>query len=358
MKNVHFPVIILVCMMLFTGCATQSLHNTQFVMWEGKDNTHTFDKITAINARFLATTSNDSKLTVIHKGKEYAPTLIEMVNSHSNIGRYGVRIPGLFMPGNEVLQVKITNGDFTSMDETSVRIFPSHLLKVKSEVGEEISMEEEIAGLIKSLSKGDAVEFTAIPSSGLTIPHNQFRTYIEGTSNKAPAIGLSISAHDGYTVPVDAEKIGVHISWIDPNDQSNIVKIFPSDGSQAVETIPGLKRPRIVCGDISRIDDGEDPAFFVNCEIKPPIYPDNTLSVDNVKFDIMESNIKGYKVLPFGAPQFSAGKWSMGFKLVGKLPIPKGIGGSIKIRIKAAAKFSNGESSPEATKSCKFNVTY
>jgi hypothetical protein len=72
----------------------------------------------------------------------------------------------------------------------------------------------------------------------------------------------------------------------------------------------------------------------------------------------MESNIKGYKVLPFGAPQFSAGKWSMGFKLVGKLPIPKGIGGSIKIRIKAAAKFSNGESSPEATKSCKFNVTY
>jgi hypothetical protein len=77
-----------------------------------------------------------------------------------------------------------------------------------------------------------------------------------------------------------------------------------------------------------------------------------------VKFELKEQNVKGYKVVPVGEPKLSAGKWTQSYKLDGKIPVPRGTGGSIKITAKAAAQLPNGETSPEATKSCKFNIVF
>jgi hypothetical protein len=171
-------------------------------------------------------------------------------------------------------------------------------------------------------------------------------------------IGLQVGSNDGYNVPLDADKVSVRIVWQDPKDQAIQVQIFPTDGSNAVETQPGPKRPRIVCGDASRITDAKSPIFFVNVEIKAPSYPDITPTIKGVKFELKEQNVKGYKVVPVGEPKLSAGKWTQSYKLDGKIPVPRGTGGSIKITAKAAAQLPNGETSPEATKSCKFNIVF
>jgi len=233
------------------------------------------------------------------------------------------------------------------------------LATVKSEDGADVKNEEEIAGVIKSLSKGSTIEFAAVPTSGSTIPGSQFRTIIEGTTKKSPVIGLQVTATDGYNVPIDAERVSLRIVWTDPKEQSIQVQIFPTDGSNAVETVPGPKKPRINCGDASPITDAKAPVFFVNVEIKPPTDSAYiSAKIKGVKFEIKEQSIKNYTVIAVGEPKFSAGKWLQGYKLDGKLPLPKQTRGSLKIQAKATLQLPNGEVSPEASKSCKFNIVY
>ena len=256
------------------------------------------------------------------------------------------------------MTASLSSAGKTVVEELNLKVFATGLATVKTEEGEDVRNEEEITGLVKSLSKGDAVEFTAVPNSGSTIPGSQFRTIIEGTTKKAPVVGLQVGANDGYNIPIDADRVSVRIVWQDPKDQSIQVQIFPTDGSSAVEAQPGPKRPRIVCGDASRITDAKTPIFYVNVEIKAPSYTDITASIKGVKFEVKEQNIKGYKVVPVGEPKLTSGKWTQSYRLDGKLPIPRGTGGSIKIQAKAAAQLPNGETSPEATKSCKFNIVF
>ena len=356
--NKHSVCFAAICIMLLSGCATQSLHKASVLMWEAKDNTNGFDKASALTARFLASTSDEANVSVIHRGIKYKPTFVEMVNSYSDIARYAVRIPGPFTPGDEVLQVIHSNGEFTNMDEIKVRIFPSRLLTTTMEDGQEITLEEEITGFIKSLSKGDAIEFTAIPSSGLTIPLQQFRTVIEGTARKEPVTGLIVSSSDGYYVTEHSDKVSVNMVWIDPNDQMNVVKIFPSDGSQSVEAMPEFKRPRIAHAESKRVIVLDKPRFEVFTEIKPPTYPDIDVDISDVSIEIIEQNIHGYRVVPAGTVKYQQGLYSTMFELQGNQPLPEKGGGSVKVRVKASTKSPSGEKSAPASRTFRLPIMF
>lgn len=343
---------------MFVGCMTQSLHHQAFLMWETKGNKHGFDKSASITATFLATASEEAQITVIHNGKYYNPTFIEMVNSFSPIARYSVRIPGPFPPGNELLQVKAKYGEFTCMDELQVEIFPSRLLVLKTEDGEELSLEDEISALIKSLGKGDAVEFNALPSSGLNIPLNQFRTYIHGTTNNKPLIGTSVMSADQYTIPSNANKVTIRMVWIDPLDQTNIVTIFPSDGTDSLETTPTLKSPRIISAEAKRVYILEKPRFEVITDIKAPSYSDMALDISDVSIEIVDQNIHGYRVVPIGNVTYQEGLSSITFELQGNTSNPTRIQGMVKVRVKATCTSPTGEKSAFAIRTFKLPVNY
>ena len=350
---------IIVLMALLAGCATHAPYQGgPFIKWEHNGVINSFDKASAFTAIFIARSIGDDMPIVEFEGKQVSYDPIGMVQDNSGIKAFRVRLLGPLSEGTYTMSAKQTVNGLTSQDKLTMHIFPTRLAEIQTSEGETIRSEEEITGLIKSLSKGDAVEFCAIPSSGHTIPTNQFRTFIKGTTKEHPIIGLHVHFADNYYIGPNAMNIGARIIWQDPNDQSTIVQLFPTDGSEYLESIPGLKRPRIVCGDISRIVDEQDPVFFIACEVKAPIYLDMTTIVKNVTFEIKEQNIKGYTVIPYGIPQLVNGKWQMGFKLDGLLPLPRGTGGTINLKIKASAVTPSGETSPEMLKSCKFNVVF
>jgi len=330
------------------------------ITWDDNGQLYSFDKAGKYVATFVANLYDKATPSIQFNGSTSGVSITKVgpTSTNGKAGRYKVEINRDLSPGEYKMTASLSSAGKTVVEEMNLKVFPTGLATVKTEEGEDVRNEEEITGLVKFLSKGDAVEFTAVPTSGSTIPGSQFRTFIEGTSKKSPVIGLQVGANDGYNIPIDADKVSVRIVWQDPKDQSIQVQVFPTDGSSAVEAQPGPKRPRIVCGDASRITDAKTPIFFVNVEIKAPSYTDITASIKGVKFEIKEQNIKGYKVVPVGEPKLTSGKWTQSYRLDGKIPIPRGTGGSIKIQAKAAAQLPNGETSPEASKSCKFNIVF
>lgn len=330
------------------------------ITWDDNGQLYSFDKAGKYVATFVANLYDKATPTIQFNGSTSGVSITKVgpTSTNGKAGRYKVEVNRDLSPGEYKMTASLSSAGKTVVEEMNLKIFSTGLATVKTEEGDDVKNEEEITGLVKSLSKGDAVEFTAVPTSGSTIPGSQFRTIIDGTTKKSPVIGLQVGANDGYNIPIDADRVSVRIVWQDPKDQSIQVQIFPTDGSNAVEAQPGPKRPRVVCGDASRITDAKTPIFFVNVEIKAPTYADITATIKGVKFEVKEQNIKGYKVVPVGEPKLTSGKWTQSYRLDGKLPIPRGTGGSIKIQSKAAAQLPSGETSPEASKSCKFNIVF
>jgi hypothetical protein len=330
------------------------------ITWDDNGQLYSFDKAGKYVATFVANLYDKATPSIQFNGSTSGVSITKVgpTSTNGKAGRYKVEINRDLSPGEYKMTASLSSAGKTVVEEMNLKIFATGLATVKTEEGDDVKNEEEITGLVKSLSKGDAVEFTAVPTSGSTIPGSQFRTIIDGTTKKSPVVGLQVGANDGYNIPIDADRVSVRIVWQDPKDQSIQVQIFPTDGSSAVEAQPGPKRPRVVCGDASRITDAKTPIFFVNVEIKAPTYADITATIKGVKFEVKEQNIKGYKVVPVGEPKLTSGKWTQSYRLDGKLPIPRGTGGSIKIQAKAAAQLPSGETSPEASKSCKFNIVF
>lgn len=358
MKSIKY--IFSICsIVLLIGCtSTQVLKDKSFAMFD-EDFVQTFDKAQGVKVTFVANYINDMKPRIEFRGNSYQPEDMSSIHNGNQMKRYTVNIPGPIEQGDYTVTLKHGSGEEEVTDELSLKVYPTKLQTIKLEdEGVEFSLEDEMIGLIKSLSKGDALEFSVLPSSGTSIPLNQFRILTKGFTKSSPILGTSVASYNGYNVALDADRVGVKLVWIDPSDQENIVQIAPTDGSEYIETVPALKRPRIVCGDISRITDENNPVFMISCEVKAPLYEDSNMSINDVTFEIKETSVKGYKATPIGQPQLLNGKWTMGFKLIGTLPIPKGIGGSFKISVKAAAMAPNGEKSSVSTRSCKFNVVY
>jgi len=358
MTNIKHVFSIFLTIFLIGCSATQVVKQRPFAVWD-ESSLQTFDKAQNVRMSFIANSIDGIEPRVEFRGKTYQPTDKKTIPNGNHVHRYRVDIPGPIEQGEYTVILKHGFSEEEITDQLSLKVFPSRLQTVKFEdEAIEFSLEEELVGLTKSLSKGDALEFSVLPSSGLSIPFNQFRILTKGFTKTSPILGMSVASYDGYNVPVDADNIGVKIIWIDPNDQYTIVQIAPTDGSEFIEAIPVLKRPRIVCGDITRITDENNPVFMISCEVKPPTYADMTLGISDVKFDIKEISIKGYKITQIGNPQLLNGKWTVGYTLEGVLPIPKGTGGTIKISIKATAIAPSGEKSYESSKSCRFNVVY
>ncbi|MBM4150193.1 MAG: hypothetical protein FJ219_00905 [Ignavibacteria bacterium] len=330
------------------------------ITWDDNGQLYSFDKAGKYVATFVANLYDKATPTIQFNGSTSGVSITKVgpTSTNGKAGRYKVEVNRDLSPGEYKMTASLSSAGKTVVEEMNLKIFSTGLATVKTEEGDDVKNEEEISGLVKFLAKGDAVEFTAVPTSGSTIPGSQFRTIIDGTTKKSPVIGLQVGANDGYNIPIDADRVSVRIVWQDPKDQSIQVQIFPTDGSNAVEVQPGPKRPRVVCGDASRITDAKTPIFFVNVEIKAPTYPDIIATIKGVKFEVKEQNIKGYKVVTVGEPKLTSGKWTQSYRLDGKLPIPRGTGGSIKIQAKAAAQLPSGETSPDATKSCKFNIVF
>lgn len=342
-----------------SGCTTHvPMKRSPFIRWEQRGEMHSFDKAGSYSAIFIAETDKDNLPSIRLDDRNLEYTSMGLVQEYSNITAYKVKIPGPLIAGEHRINAKQTIGEHSAEDSLTLIVHPTRLATFQSEDGEKYTNEEEVTGLIKSLSKGDAVEFCAVPGSGFSIPEHQFRTIIKGTKQERPLIGLHVRSSDNYYIGPDADNIKARIIWQDPNDQSVSVQLFPTDGSEYLEAFPGLKRPRIICGEISRITDDQDPIFFISCEVKTPIYEEMTTTIKDVKFEIMEQGVKGYKVISYGRPQLVNGTWQMGFKLDGPLPLPRGTGGTIKIRVKAKAATTKGEESPEAVRSCRFNIVY
>ncbi|MFN4916953.1 MAG: hypothetical protein ACK5HH_05830 [Ignavibacteria bacterium] len=331
------------------------------ITWDDNGQIYSFDKAGKYVATFVANLYDKATPSIQFNGSNSGVTITKVgpTSANGKAGRYKVEVNRDLAPGEYKMTASLASAGKTVVEECNLKVFSTGLATVKSEDGADVKNEEEIAGVIKSLSKGSTIEFAAVPTSGSTIPGSQFRTIIEGTTKKSPVIGLQVTATDGYNVPIDAERVSLRIVWTDPKEQSIQVQIFPTDGSNAVETVPGPKKPRINCGDASPITDAKAPVFFVNVEIKPPTDSAYiSAKIKGVKFEIKEQSIKNYTVIAVGEPKFSAGKWLQGYKLDGKLPLPKQTRGSLKIQAKATLQLPNGEVSPEASKSCKFNIVY
>ena len=328
------------------------------ITWDDNGQLYSFDKAGKYVATFVANLYDKSTPVVQFNGSNVTVTKVGPTSANGKAGRYKVEVSRELNPGEYKFTASLSSAGKTAVENMNLKVFSTGLANTTAEDGSEVKGEEEIAGIVKNLSKGDALEFSAVANSGSTIPGSQFRTIIEGATKKAPVVGLQISSNDGYTVPIDADKVSVRIVWTDPKDQSIQVQIFPTDGSNAVEVSPGPKRPRLQCADATRITDAKTPLFYVSVDIKPPTYTDIQATIKGVKFELQEQNIKGYKVVPIGEPKLQSGKWTQSYKLDGKLPIPRGTGGSIKIKAKASAQLPSGEVSPEASKSCKYNIVY
>jgi hypothetical protein len=358
MTNIKHVFSIFLTIFLIGCSSTQVLKQSPFAIWD-ESFVQTFDKAQGVNVTFTANSIDNVEPRIEFRGNTYRPIEKSSITKGNQIKKYQVNIPGPIEQGEYRVTLKHGSGEEEITDELSLKVYPSRLQTIKLEDEDiEFSLEDELVGLTKSLSKGDALEFNVLPSSGTSIPLNQFRILTKGFTKSSPILGTSVASYNGYNVPFDADKVGVKLIWIDPSDQENIVQIAPTDGSEFIETVPGLKRPRIVCGDITRITDENNPVFMISCEVKAPVYADINTSISDVIIEIRETSVKGYKVTTIGQPQLLNGKWTMGFKLVGTLPIPKGTGGSIKISIKAAAMAPNGEKSSISSRTCRFNVVY
>lgn len=327
--------------------------------WDDNSQLYSFDKANKVVATFVANLYDKVTPSVQFNGNTLIPIKIGPTSENGKAGRYKVEINSQINPGEYKITASLTSAGKSVVEDMKLNVFPTGLAIVKdADSGEDVKNEDEIIGTIKSLSKGDAFEFVAIPTSRSIIQGDQFRTIIEGATKKSPIIGLAVNSTDGFNIPIDADKVSVRILWQSPKDQSIQVQIFPTDGSSAVEASPGPKRPRINCGDASRITDANSPVFFVDAEIKPPTYTEVQAVIKGVKFELGDQIVKGYKVIALGEPKLSGGKWTQGFKLEGRIPVPRGTGGSIKVKVKATAQLPNGEMSLEQTKNCKYQIAY
>ncbi|MBK9248608.1 MAG: hypothetical protein IPM69_10955 [Ignavibacteria bacterium] len=332
------------------------------------DQLYSFDKATKTVATFTANLFDKVTPTVTFNGKPVTVTKQNATDATGRVGKFKVEINEPIGEGQYALTASHTSGGKTISPVCSLTVFQTGLATVKDAEGQDIRNKDEIIGSIEGVSYGDALQFEAIPTSGSKIPGNQFRIFVEGTTNKQPANRLSIASSDNYVVPVSSEKISVRIVWQSPKDQDIKVQLFP-DGNGPFETKPTQRKPSINLPGItvSPMTDPRDPTIVVqNIEIKAPTSGaaegageiDQKAQVVGVKIEVVESTIKGYSVQVIGEPQKNGAKYNVTLRLKGPVPVPRGTKGTIKLKIKASAQHPNGEKSKEAVKPYNFPFSF
>jgi len=336
------------------------------VAWDD-EQLYSFDKAPKTVATFIASPFDKGMPEVKMNGKTLNVIKGNATDASGKTGKYKVEINEQLGEGDYVLTASHSNGGKTSTQTCSLKVFQTSLQCNKIEGSDEkLCNEDEIKGAIDGISFGDALQFEAIPTSGSKIPGNQFRIYIEGTTNKQPANRLSVASTDNYIVPASSENVSVRIVWQSPKDQSIQVQIFPKENGP-FETKPTQRKPSInILGlSVSPMTDPRDPTIVVqNIEIKAPTSGDGEggeqrAQIVGVKAEIDDkTNIKGYSVVVVGEPQKNGPKYNITLRLKGPIPVPRGTKGTIKLRIRAAAQHPNGEKSKDAVKPITVNFNY
>jgi hypothetical protein len=336
------------------------------VQWDD-EQLYSFDKAPKTVATFIASPFDKGMPVVTFNGRNLNVTKLNATDASGKTGKYKVEINEPIGEGTYTITATHSNGGKTASSVCSLTVFPTGLATVKSpDGGDPIENSAEIIGAIDGISYGDALAFEAIPTSGSKIPGNQFRIFIEGTTNKQPANRLSVSSADNYVVPTSSDKVSVRIIWQSPKDQDIKVQIFPSTNGP-FETKPTQRKPsiNIANASVSPMTDPRDPTIVLqNIEIKPPTsgaddgVTETKAQVVGVKIDVVESSIKGYSVIAVGEPAKNGTKYNITLRLKGQLPVPRGTRGQIKLKIRASAQHPNGEKSKEAVRPYNFTFSF
>jgi hypothetical protein len=331
-------------MFLNISCvSTYNINDLTFIKWENSDPIYTFDKASKIVGVFIAPNIDHISPTVEFNGKTYKSKRIAAVDEKGIIYKYIVEIEDKVVPGNYDLVATYKKDGIENKSKTQVIVYPSNLMTYKDEDLSEIRVEEGLSAYLNSLLKGDYVEYNAIPSSINNIPSNQFRINISGLSKSQVIHDYIIGYWNNIFVPLQTEKVNLNIVWKNPLDTSISVRLFPSDSNESYVFTPQLKRPRIVPSTRYIIVDSNPRYIILSGDIKPPSYSYhyNESGITDVKFEIQEINVSGYKFEILGSPYSVDGVWQQKFKIVETSKVSKKLEGDIRFRIKAKTVIGN-----------------
>lgn len=218
-----------------------------------------------------------------------------------------------------------------------------------------ITNADEVNSLLES-SWGDAMELVVQPSSGSTIPPDQFMMQFGfgGGNQIAPLRKLNVGPNDRVIVPPGTDKVSLTVAWKDPIS-GDVVELFSGSGDV------GLKRPMIVTTDLRAepISDQNSAEFkVIGIVIRPPqVSEDERADVGDVTASVTNSTVRDmrtgqtYKVTVVGKPRKTTGQnYEVTVKLTGgKTPLTKGqVKGNFNLSVSATARSQGTESRPRS----------
>ncbi|MCU0330129.1 MAG: hypothetical protein MUC47_04010, partial [Candidatus Kapabacteria bacterium] len=233
-----------------------------------------------------------------------------------------IPVAGNLQPREEpyVFELVQTNGGKTSEPvQCSVYVYDASITNA-----------EEVNSLLEA-SWGDAMELVVQPSSGSTIPPDQFMMQFGfgGGNQIAPLRKLNVGPNDRVIVPPGSDKVSLTVAWKDPIS-GDVVELFSGSGDV------GLKRPMIVTTDLRAepISDQNSAEFkVIGIVIRPPqVSEDERADVGDVTASVTNSTVRDmrtgqtYKVTVVGKPRKTTGQnYEVTVKLTGgKTPLTKG----------------------------------
>ena len=225
MRRVLSYLLVIVCMTFTAEAGKERLQ----IMFDAQEY-YSFDKAAKAVILFSASEISGSAPIVTIGGKTYTPK--KMYEIRKSFAQYKVEVPSNVDPGTYTVRVQLKNKKDSIEDATRLTIFPTDLAKRTNEDGEERDSYTSLIQKLVSLHQGDLLELSIIPSSGATIPQNQFRIFtygIEGDKEEKIYLGLQIAEPYSPRISSDAKECGIKVVWTNPHDVSETVTIFPKD---------------------------------------------------------------------------------------------------------------------------------
>lgn len=238
MRRLMYYVMMIVCMTLIAEAGKERLQ----IIFDAQEY-YSFDKASKAVIIFSATEIQGSAPVVIIGGKTYTPK--KMSEIRNSFAKYKVEVPSYVDPGTYTVRVQLKNKKESVEEYTQLKIFPTGLAKRTNDEGEERDSYTSIIQKLASLHQGDLLELSIIPSSGATIPQNQFRIFtygIEGDKEEKIYLGLQIAEPYSPRISSDTKECGIKVVWTNPHDVSETITIFPKDKEYHVFQPKSIKK--------------------------------------------------------------------------------------------------------------------
>ena len=254
-----------------------------------------------------------------------------------------IPVKGALTPRAEpyVFKLKQTNqGKESEPVQCSVYVYDS-----------KITNADEVA-LFMEVGWGDAIELVAVPSSGNTIPPEEFimQFNMGAGTQTAPLNKLNVKLSDNVVVPPGTDKVGLTIGWKDPIT-GDVVELLSTSAPV------GLKRPFIVTSDMvaDPIVDQTSGEFVVKgIKVNPPAISETERArVGNVIVEVTDVSVRDmrrgetYRATVIGKPRKVGSSYEVTVKLQGRTPLTRGqVKGSVELKVTATAAHDGAVSRP------------